>query len=105
MQLKKTLHYNTLFDIYEKLLTKRQREVYIFYYHEDLSYQEIADILNISKAAVYDTVKRTTDFLEDTEKKLGINDKYVKIISELEKLNDPKVNAILEQFDRGGNYE
>lgn len=105
MQLKRTVRFNILFDIYEKLLTDRQREVFIYYYHEDLSYQEIAELLNISRAAVYDTVKRTTDFLEDTEKKLGFNDKYGKIISELEKLDDPKVNAILDQYDRGGNYE
>lgn len=105
MSLNKTVRLNNLFDSYEALLTDRQREVFIYYYHEDLSYQEIADILNISRAGVYDTLKRTTEFLEETEKKLGFSEKYDKLLKALADLDDPQVNTILEKFDIGGNYE
>ncbi|NLC64237.1 MAG: signal recognition particle [Erysipelothrix sp.] len=104
MSLDKTVFLNNLFDNYEALLTDRQREVYRYYYHDDLSYQEIADLLGISRAGVYDTLKRTVAFLEDTENKLGFTQKYGKMLGELLDLNNPDINKILERY-LGGNYE
>lgn len=105
MELKKIVLFNKYFDAYEKMLTDRQREVFEYYYHDDLSYQEIADILNISRAAVFDTLKRTTESLSEIENKLGIVSKYDKLINELKLLNIDEVDEILRDFTRGGNYE
>ena len=33
----KTVQMNLLFDLYGQLLTDRQREIFILYYHDDLS--------------------------------------------------------------------
>ena len=45
---------NLLKDFYETLLTDKQNEVLELYYGEDLSLSEIAEDLQISKAAVND---------------------------------------------------
>lgn len=105
MSFEKTLRVNQLYDAYGELLTQRQQEVFKYYYQEDLSYQEIADILEISRAGVYDTLKRTVDFLEETEIKLGFALKYGKLFEALFALDNAAVNQILNEFEKGGNYE
>lgn len=60
-----------LYDLYEGLLTPKQREYFELYYHEDLSLAEIADQLQISRNAVHDNIKRTEKALENYEAKLG----------------------------------
>ena len=79
MNIEKTVFLNKLFDYYEKLLTQRQQEVFRYYYQDDLSYQEIADILGISRAAVFDNLNRTSKLLIEYEEKLGLNFAFFKI--------------------------
>jgi uncharacterized protein len=105
MSFDKVVYLNKLFDHYSSLLTQRQQEVFISYYHEDLSYQEIADELGISRAGVFDTLKRTVSFLENTEMKLGFVKKYDTLISELSALNIKEVNDVIDRLDIGGSNE
>ena len=105
MSFSKVVYLNKLFDQYSSLLTERQQEVFIDYYQEDLSYQEIADSLGISRAGVFDTLKRTVSFLENTEKKVGFVEKYDTLIKELLALNIKEVNDIIDRLDIGGNNE
>ena len=63
---------NNLFDAYGTLLTKRQYEILSLYFQEDLSYSEIGENLEISRAAVMDAVHRGTDLLEKYEKNIGM---------------------------------
>ncbi len=101
MILEKALHINQLFDVYGELLTPRQKEVFQYYYHEDLSYQEIADLLGISKAAIYDNISKTSVILEDYEAKLHL----VALIEELSGLNEDTISEILKKHTPGGHYE
>lgn len=96
MEIEKTLVYNQLFDIYESLLTPKQREVFKFYYHDDLSYHEIAEYLEISRAGVYDNLSRTLKILNEYEEKLGLLD----LLSHLQALDSARVNHLLEQYLR-----
>lgn len=80
-----------LFDTYKQLLTDKQTEVFIYYYLEDLSMTEIADILKISKVAVSDTIKQTEKKLIELENKLSIVDRNIKISKELDKSKDEKL--------------
>lgn len=64
------IHDNDLLDYYGSLLTKRQNEVMQMYIEEDLSMQEIADVLTISKQAVQDIITRTYKTLDSYEDKL-----------------------------------
>ena len=50
--LEKKQRMNLLMDLYEDLLTEKQREYLDLYYHEDLSLSEISLIKNVSKNAV-----------------------------------------------------
>lgn len=59
-----------LLEKYSNFLTKNQIEVLSFRFIEDFSYQEIADILKISKPAAYDAVKKAKQKLNNISKKL-----------------------------------
>ena len=68
----KTVQMNLLFDLYGQLLTDRQREIFILYYHDDLSLGEIAENIQISRQGVYDTLQRVEQALLDLERSLGL---------------------------------
>jgi predicted DNA-binding protein YlxM (UPF0122 family) len=61
-----------LFERYGTLLTKHQQEVLDLSLRNDWSLAEIADHEGTSRAAVHDIVKRSTDALEEYEKRLGL---------------------------------
>lgn len=63
---------NSLLDCYESLLTDKQRKIAAYYYREDLSLQEIAEIEHISRSAVYDSVRHCREDLEHYESVLSI---------------------------------
>ncbi|RJP35513.1 MAG: DNA-binding protein [Candidatus Omnitrophota bacterium] len=49
---------SSLLDLYGGLLTKRQRTFFDLHYNEDLSYGEIAEMEQISRQAVHDTIQQ-----------------------------------------------
>ena len=61
-----------LFERYGALLTAHQQEVLDLSLRSDWSLAEIADHEGTSRAAVHDIVKRSTDALEDYERRLGL---------------------------------
>jgi predicted DNA-binding protein YlxM (UPF0122 family) len=61
-----------LLDFYGALLTDKQRDIYEWYYQQDLSLGEISEVANVSRNAVYDLVSRTNDKLERYERALGL---------------------------------
>ncbi|MGI6035584.1 MAG: YlxM family DNA-binding protein [Limnochordia bacterium] len=72
----KTVKMNLLFDFYGQLLTDRQREIFLLYYHDDLSLGEIAENIQISRQGVYDTLQRGEQALTDLEGRLGLMAKH-----------------------------
>ncbi len=75
-----------LFDIYGELLTEKQKELYMLYYLEDYSLAEIAEIKNISRQGVRDTVKKSYEHLLKYESKLHIMEKYIDDRDKLDKV-------------------
>lgn len=65
-----------LFVFYGQLLTKKQQEILKYYYIDDFSLGEIAENLQISRQAVYDTIKRSEKTLEEYEDKLSLSKKF-----------------------------
>ncbi len=63
---------NDLLDYYGSLLTDRQNEVMRMYIEDDMSMQEIADSLAISKPGVQDLINRTYKTLDAYEDKLRL---------------------------------
>lgn len=88
MELEKTKRVNDLIDVYGSLLTNNQLNILELYYMEDLSLKEIAEELNVSRNAVFDSLKRSLNILEDYESKLNL-------------LNKEEIkNNLLESFDK-----
>lgn len=72
MELAKTTRLNALFDFYQPLLTKKQNDYLELYYADDLSLGEVAEECDVSRQAVYDNLKRSTQLLEAYESKLHL---------------------------------
>jgi len=80
-----------LVDLYGVLLTDKQRDILILYYNDDLSLAEIAEIMNTSRQAVFDLIKRCHKMLLEYESKLNL-------LESENKKNDIK-NNLLNMFD------
>ena len=61
-----------LIDIYGSLLTDKQREIMTARFHRDLSLSEISEMVEITRSAVQDTIKKTVDKLHGFEKNLQV---------------------------------
>ena len=72
VDVKKVEKINRLLDIYGRLLTKAQFDIMSDYYYCDLSLSEISELRKISRTAVSDAIKKSTQKLEQFEEKLGI---------------------------------
>lgn len=83
-----------LYDLYQNLLTEKQRLYFEDYYFSDLSISEIADNYNISRNGVHDQIKRTVNELNELEEKLKLNEKINKI-SKLD-IDDESKNNIID---------
>ena len=79
--MEKFVYLNNLFDLYGELLTAKQREYFISYYFDNLSYGEISAKYNISRNAIYHQLKLI-------EKKLLFYEEKLKLYSKKEKIND-----------------
>ena len=76
MELEKSMRLNMLCDFYEPLLTTKQNDYLQLYYADDYSLGEIAEEHQVSRQAVYDNIKRSTQLLESYEEKLHLYDDY-----------------------------
>lgn len=76
--MEKFIEITYLFDFYQELLTDKQRELITEYYFDDLSLGELADMHNISRQSVFDTIKKAQQKLIDYENKLHLWEKYKK---------------------------
>ena len=65
-----------LFDFYGSLLTDKKQKVMRLYHEENMSLYEIAEDCGISRAAVYDSLKKAEKQLQDYENKLGMVASY-----------------------------
>lgn len=99
----KKVHLNQLYDFYGVLLTKRQQEIFEMYHMNDFSLAEIASSLDISRNAVFDTLKKVEASLEDYEEKLKLSHLYqirMKLVNDLKKHTDQLGLDLIEQLER-----
>ena len=66
-----------LFDIYGGLLTDKKKRVREMYHEDDMSLSEIAEELEVSRAAVHDSLRSAERLLCSYEDKLGILADYL----------------------------
>lgn len=84
-----------LFDIYGGLLTDKKKRVMEMYHEDDMSLSEIAEELEVSRAAVHDSLRSAERLLCSYEDKLGILADYFR----KEKLADELRTYISEARD------
>ena len=78
--------YSVLLDIYGDLLTEKQKSVFSMYVNEDLSIVEIAEMQEMSRQAVSDTVKTVTARITDLEDKLKIGTRQSMIEDKIDEM-------------------
>ena len=71
------LELNYLLDFYGPLLTEHRQEVMRLYCEEDLSQQEIAEQLSITRQGVFDTLAKAKRQLAGYEEKLGLVQRHL----------------------------
>ena len=86
--LEKTQRVNLLIDCYGELLTQKQQLYLEYYYQDDYSLSEIAEILNVSRNAVYDNLKKAVHSLEKDEEKLQLMKKHQERLDLIQRIED-----------------
>ncbi len=71
----KDLSLTMLFDIYSSLLSANEKDAFEYYYCDDLSLSEIAEIMKMTRQGVRDNVVRAEKLLRECEEKLGLQRK------------------------------
>lgn len=77
-----------LFDFYGELLTQKQKQILGYYYDEDYSLAEIAEVMSVTRQGIFDVIKRSKAMMEVYEEKLGLIDKFLKsqiLLDEIQK--------------------
>ena len=95
------IKYSMLYDIYGKLLTKKQQSIFEEYYLYNLSLREIADNKKISYQAVRDSIKTSLNMLDECESKIGmfaLKDKIKKVCSK-DNFDKNEILKILSEDD------
>ena len=72
----KDLSLTILFDIYGGLLSANEKDAFEYYYCDDLSLSEIAEIMKMTRQGVRDNIVRAEKLLRDCEEKLGLKKKF-----------------------------
>jgi hypothetical protein len=89
-----------LYDIYGKLLTKKQQSIFEEYYLYNLSLREIAENKKISYQAVRDSIKSSEECLKKFDEIIGMKnnvekiEKALRILENTDELNQEKQELI-----------
>lgn len=100
-----SIKFTLLYDLYGKLLTKKQQDIFEEYYLYNLSLREIALNKKISYQAVRDSIKTSEEMLDEYENKVGMlklkqkANKIEKICSKDNELNKNEILKILSEDD------
>ena len=94
--MEKDLRYTSLFEIYQGLLTEKQRKIFSDYYLFDLSLGEIAGEEGLTRQSIFDAIKKVKNKLDEFEEKLKIHYKNGEVLSVIENENKEMYDKIKE---------
>lgn len=92
------IYLNDLYDLYGKLLNDVQRKYFEYYYFDNLSLGEIADLLDVSRNAVHKNIKLVDTKLNDFESKLELYKKNIKLQKIIGKIEDKNLKKELDEL-------
>jgi predicted DNA-binding protein YlxM (UPF0122 family) len=81
-----------LIDLYQALLTSKQKDIMVARFHQDFSLSEISEQKNISRSAVQDTIKKASEKLLSVEEELGFLNQKTTLKEVLETLENTPLN-------------
>ena len=97
-----------LFDYYGRMLTDKQKEYLDLRYNQDLSLGEIAEIMGVSRQAVFENLTRTEALLRRMEENIGCVKRDIAVRSAareileaaavLDTSSDPSVSALAKRI-------
>ena len=87
-----------LYEIYKNLLTDKERNYFEYYFYEDYSLNEIAEIFDVSKAYASKCLNQINNKLIKYEESLKINKKNNDIKSYLNTIKDNKIKEQIEDL-------
>ncbi len=87
-----------LYEIYKELLNEKEKNYFEYYYFEDYSMQEIADLYLVSKAYASKLLNKINDKIINYEKILKINDRNSKITNLLNNIKDDDLKSKIEEL-------
>lgn len=102
--LDKKIRIHQLYDLYGALLTEKQKTAFEYYYLDDYSLSEIAEILKVSRNAIHEQISIATAYLEDYEVKLGLlsnREKLSKILEKYKKISNhnDELKALIHELE------
>ena len=77
---------STLFDYYAPLLGENQKQAIEYYYNDDLSLSEIAELMDMTRQGARSLIKNGEEKLLEFEEKLGLSSRFAKIDNACERL-------------------
>lgn len=92
----KNIEITLLFDIYGKLLTNKQQDIFKEYYLYNLSLREIAENKKISYQGVRDSIKTSENLLKSLEENIGM----LKLLNNVEKAYEIIENSNVSKEDK-----
>lgn len=92
------LYIISLYDIYNSLLTTKQKLYFEDYYFNNLSLSEMSENYEVSRNAIHKQIKEVNSKLEDFELKLKIKEKNIKLKELINKIDDSKLRLELEKI-------
>ncbi|MBQ4263847.1 MAG: DNA-binding protein [Bacilli bacterium] len=87
-----------LYDIYNGLLTDNERKCFEYYYFEDYSLNEIAEVIGTSRAYISKTLKIVSDKLIKYESILFNKKKSMILYDLLKDIKDKKIAKKIEEI-------
>lgn len=87
-----------LYLIYKEFLNEKERNYFEYYYFEDYSLGEIADLYEVSRSYASKYLNQITSKLIKFEEMLKINDRNNKIKELLTSVKDDEVRSKIEEL-------
>ncbi len=97
--MEKDLNISSLIDVYGNFLSKKQKELCIYYFFDDLSLGEIAENEGITRQGVCDHIKRAQESLYKMENECGYLKKFKELKSLCREAKEGKESSIEKIFE------
>jgi len=91
------IYLTEIYDLYNNMLTDKQKKVFEDYYFENLTLEEIAENLGVSKNAVSKSIKNVKSLLLNYEENIKFNSYMKNVKKEFE--NEKEILMRISKYD------